>query len=254
MEVASKMRPERRLAWERCIKMALWFTVLLYWVAGAVLIITGVCVQVRLHNAFLILKEAASGVAVTVTVIGLLIIILSGFGAIALFRSNKAMIKLFTGLLVLLLIAEILIVVTAYACRITLHQTVSKNFMKILNNYDKKVQITKGVDIFQAQFQCCGVDNFTDWQNTTFGLISSSIPKSCCRVPVENCVTNLNDLFGINQQGCLLKLKTWTERNVSALGGLAVLVIIGQVTGIALCYILLKIINENYVIIEYSHH
>lgn len=58
------------------------------------LITTGVCVQVKLHYAFVVLNEAASGVAVTVTVIGVLIIILSGFGAIALFKSNKTMIKL----------------------------------------------------------------------------------------------------------------------------------------------------------------
>lgn len=57
------------------------------------LITTGVCVQVKLHYAFVVLNEAASGVAVTVTVIGALIIMLSGFGAIALFRSSKAMIK-----------------------------------------------------------------------------------------------------------------------------------------------------------------
>ncbi|XP_032067874.1 tetraspanin-6-like [Thamnophis elegans] len=251
MEVASKMRAERRITWKRCIKFALWMTVLLYWVAGVVLIITGVCFQVKLHNAFLVLNEAASGVAVTITVIGALIIILSGFGAIALFSSNKAMIKLFTGLLVLLLITEILIVATAYACRLKLHQTISKDFMRILNKYDNKVQITKGVDTLQAEFQCCGVENYTDWQNTTFGLLSSSVPKSCCKVPMESCVTDLNqNIVGINQEGCLLKLKTWTERNISALGGLAVFVIVGQVTGIMLCYILLKVTNEDYDIIE----
>ncbi|XP_034288626.1 tetraspanin-6-like [Pantherophis guttatus] len=245
------MRAERRISWEWCIKIALWLTVLLYWVAGVVLIVTGVCVQVKLHNAFVVLNEAASGVPVTITVIGVLIIILSGFGAIALFRSNKAMIKLFTGLLVLLLITEILVVATSYACRIKLLQTVSKDFVRILNKYDKIVQITKGVDTLQAEFQCCGAENYSDWQNTTFGLLSSSVPKSCCKVPVESCVTDLNeDMVGINQEGCLLKLKTWTERNISALGGLAVLVVFGQVTGIMLCYILLKIINEDYDIIE----
>ncbi|XP_013911788.1 PREDICTED: uncharacterized protein LOC106540994 [Thamnophis sirtalis] len=192
-------------------------------VAGVVLIITGVCFQVKLHNAFLVLNEAASGVAVTITVIGALIIILSGFGAIALFSSNKAMIKLFTGLLVLLLITEILIVATAYACRLKLHQTISKDFMRILNKYDNKVQITKGVDTLQAEFQCCGVENYTDWQNTTFGLLSSSVPKSCCKVPMESCVTDLNqNIVGINQ----------------------------EVTGIMLCYILLKVTNEDYDIIE----
>uniref|UniRef100_A0A8C6YK68 Tetraspanin n=1 Tax=Naja naja TaxID=35670 RepID=A0A8C6YK68_NAJNA len=211
------------------------------------LIITGVCVQVKLHNAFVVLNEAASGIGVTIIVIGVLIIILSGFGAIALFRSSKDMIKLFTGFLVLLLITEILVVATAYMCRIKLHQTVSKDLMKILNNYDKNRLATKRVDILQAEFQCCGVENYIDWRNTTFGLRFSSVPKSCCKVPVESCVTDLNeDIVGINREGCLLKLKTWTERNISALRGLAVLIVFGQVTGILLCYILLKIINKGY--------
>ncbi|XP_026521127.1 tetraspanin-6-like [Notechis scutatus] len=215
------MRAEAIITWKWCIKIALWLTVLLYWVAGFVLIITGVCVQVKLHNAFVILNEAASGIGVTITAIGVLIIIVSGFGAIALFRSSKAMIKM-------------------------LHQTVSKDLMKILNKYEKNRQATKRVDILQAEYQCCGVKNYTDWQNTTFGLRFSSVPKSCCKMPVESCVTDLNeDIVGINQEGCLLKLKTWTERNISALGGLAILIVFGQVTGILLCYILLKIINED---------
>ncbi|XP_026563656.1 tetraspanin-6-like [Pseudonaja textilis] len=240
------MRAEGIIIWEWCIKIALWLTVLLYWVAGGVLIITGVCVQVKLHNAFVILNEAASGIGVTITAIGVLIIILSGFGAIALFRSSKAMIKMFTGFLVVFLITEILIVATAYVCRVKLQQTVSKDLMKILNKYEKNRQATKRVDILQAEYQCCGVKNYTDWQNTTFGLRFSSVPKSCCKVPVESCVTDLNeDIIGINQEGCLLKLNTWTERNISALGGLAILTVFGQVTGILLCYILLKIINKD---------
>ncbi|ETE69983.1 hypothetical protein L345_04210, partial [Ophiophagus hannah] len=133
------------------------------------------------------------------------------------------MIKLFTGFLVLLLITEILVVATAYMCRIKLHQTVSKDLMKILNKYDKNRQATKTVDILQAEFQCCGVENYIDWQNTTFGLRFSSVPKSCCKVPVESCVTDLNeDIVGINQ----------------------------EVTGILLCYMLLKIINKDYDNIE----
>ncbi|XP_058050799.1 tetraspanin-6-like [Ahaetulla prasina] len=235
MDVARKMTAEKRSSWEWCIKIALWMIVLVYWVAGGVLIITGVCIQVKLQNAFVVLNEAASGVPVTITVIGALILILSGFGAIALFISNKAMIKLFTGLLVLFLITETLVVATAYACRIKLLQTVSKDFMRILNKYDKIVVVTKGVDNLQAEFQCCGVENYSDWRNTTFGLRSSSVPKSCCKVPVENCVTLLNkDMVGVNQEGCLLKLKLWTERNISTLGGLAVLIVIGQVSIIGL--------------------
>ncbi|KAM6461608.1 tetraspanin-6-like [Liasis olivaceus] len=245
------MEAKGTIKWERCIKILLWLTVLLYWVSGVVLIITGVSVQVKLRDTFVVLTEAASGIPVIVTVIGVLIILLSGFGAIALLRSNTKMIKLFTGLLLVLLITEIIVGATAYAYREKLYQTSSKDFVKILNKYSGELRITKGVDMLQTEFQCCGAENYTDWLNTTFGLLSSSVPRSCCKVPVESCVTDLSKyIVGINQQGCFLKLKNWIERHISAFGGVGVLLVFGQLTGILLCYILLKILKENYASID----
>ncbi|XP_062974725.1 tetraspanin-6-like [Elgaria multicarinata webbii] len=245
------MNGKETVSWERFVKSYLWLAILLYWISGVVLMCIGVSIQVKLHDTFIVLNEAASGVPVIITVVGILTVLVSTFGAVALLKGNPKMIKWFTGILLILLIIEIVLGVAAYAYREKLHQTLLKDVLKTLDKYNRELQITKGVDNLQTQFQCCGVEKYTDWLNTTFGSLSSSVPRSCCKIPVENCVTDINkDTIGINKQGCFLKLKSWIEEHIAVFRGFAVFVGLAQLTGILFCYLLLKILVENYTSIE----
>ncbi|XP_044293882.1 tetraspanin-6-like [Varanus komodoensis] len=237
--------------WESFVKISLWLAILLYWISGIVLTCIGVSIQVKLHDTFTVLDDAASGVPVIITVVGMLIILVSTIGAVALLKCNPKMIKWFIGLLLIQLIIEIALGMAACTYREKVHQTLLKDVLKTLEKYNGELQITKGVDSLQTQFQCCGAQNYTDWLNTTFGSLSSSVPRSCCKVPVESCVTDLSkDTLGINKKGCVLKLKNWVEEHITIFGGIAMFVGLAQLTGILFCYLLLKLLKENYTSIE----
>ncbi|KAJ6665475.1 hypothetical protein lerEdw1_003316 [Lerista edwardsae] len=185
---------------ERLVKVCLWITLLFYWISGILLTCLGVSAQVKLHETLLVLNEAASGIPVIVTVVGAILVLVSAFGTIALLKLNLTMIKM-------------------------LDQTLSSDFLKTLDKYSRELQITKGVDGIQRQFQCCGAENYTDWLNTTFGSLSSSVPTSCCKVSVESCDTDLSmDTADIYQQGCVLKLKNWVEENMAVFGGMGIFI------------------------------
>ncbi|KAH0621308.1 hypothetical protein JD844_022453, partial [Phrynosoma platyrhinos] len=200
-------------------------------ISGVVLMCIGVSIQVKLRDTFVVLNEAASEVPAIITVVGTLIIIIASFGAIALLKCNPKMIKVFTGILLAHLSAGIVVGAVAYAYREKLHQTLLKDVLKTLDKYSEELQITKAVDSLQRQFQCCGAENYTDWLNTTFGALSSSVPRSCCKVPVESCVTDLNKYpVGINQQGCVLKVKNWFEEHIFVFGGVGIFLGLTQVS------------------------
>ncbi|XP_066467969.1 tetraspanin-6-like [Tiliqua scincoides] len=236
---------------ERLVKMCLWLILLFYWISGVLLMCLGLSVQVKLRDTLLVLNEAVSGIPVIVTVVGAVLVLVSAFGAIALLKLNSKMIKMFTGLLLALLLVEIIVAVSAYSYRRKLHQTLLNDFLNTLDKYSKDLQIMKGVDGIQRQFQCCGAKNYTDWLNTTFGSLSSSVPMSCCKVPVENCDIDLSrDTADINQQGCVLKLKSWVEENMAVFGGIGIFIGLIQLTGILLCGLLLRILKDNYTSLE----
>nr|XP_056717063.1 tetraspanin-6-like [Euleptes europaea] len=232
---------------ERFIKIGLWLIILLSWISGVVLMCVGVSVQVKIHDTFVVVNESASGVPVIIMTVGTMIILVSTFGAVALQKHNPRMIKLFIGMLLAVLLVETIVVASAYSYRKKLHQTLLRSFLETLDKYNLDLPVTKAVDSLQRQFQCCGAENYTDWLNTTFGSLSPTVPASCCKLDMKSCVTDLSKQgANINQQGCVLKLKSWVEEHIMIFGGIGLFIGLTQLTGIVLCYMLLRMLKENY--------
>ncbi|CAM4533814.1 unnamed protein product [Lepidochelys olivacea] len=257
------------------IKVCLYFIDLFYWVSGVVLLCIGVSVQMKLHDAFVLVNETSSGVPVIITIVGGVIISVSAFGAIAILKSSHTMIKVylslergtmfpllqssetspvlhtlskFTGMLLIIFLIEIIVGISAYAYRAKLHDNLLRSFLKTLDKYNRESQVTKGIDHLQENFQCCGAQNYTDWFNTTFGSLSSAVPNSCCKMVTKSCGMNLsNDTANINQQGCIQKLKKWAEEHIALIGGVCISVGFAQLLGILFSYMLLRLLNEDYV-------
>ncbi|XP_067405724.1 tetraspanin-7-like isoform X1 [Emydura macquarii macquarii] len=230
------------------IKVCLCFLGLFYWVSGVVLMCIGVAVQMKLHETFMVMNEASSGVPVIITIVGGVIISISAFGAIAILKSSHTMTKLFTGMLMIIFSIEIIVGISAYACREKLHDNLLRGFLKTLDKYNRDSQITREVDNLQENFQCCGAQNYTDWFNTTFGSLNSAVPNSCCKIITKSCGTNLsNDAANINQQGCVQKLKKWAEEHIAHIGGVGISVGFAQLLGILFSYMLLRTLKEDYV-------
>nr|XP_006137794.1 CD63 antigen-like [Pelodiscus sinensis] len=230
------------------IKVCLYFIDLFYWVSGVILLCIGVSAQTKLHDTFMVVNDASSGVPVIITIVGGVIISVSAFGAIAILKSNHMMIKVFTGMLLIIFLIEIIVGISAYAYRGKLHDNLLKSFLKSLDKYNRDSHVTKGVDNLQENFQCCGAQNYTDWFNTTFGSLSSAVPNSCCKIITISCGMNLStDAANINQQGCIPKLKKWAEEHIVFVGGVGLSVGFVQLFGILYSYMLLRILKEDYV-------
>ncbi|XP_039350980.1 CD63 antigen-like isoform X1 [Mauremys reevesii] len=234
------------------VKVCLCFIDLFYWVSGVMLLCIGVSVQMKLHDTFMVVNEASSGVPVIITIVGGVIISISAFGAIAILKSNHTMIKVFTGMQLIIFLIEIIVGISAYAYRGKLHDNLLRSFLKTLDKYNRESQVTKGVDHLQENFQCCGAQNYTDWFNTTFGSLNSAVPNSCCKVITKSCGLNLsNDAANINQQGCIQKLKKWAGEHIALIGGVCISVGFAQLLGILFSYMLLRLLNEDYVNLDY---
>ncbi|NXV79864.1 TSN3 protein, partial [Atlantisia rogersi] len=68
------------------------------------------------------------------------------------------------------------------------------------------------VDTVQRKLQCCGVQNYRDWLNTTvaswhLSAEKAHVPESCCKEKYSPCRGDVRHLDNLFQEGCLRKLE-----------------------------------------------
>ncbi|KAM4026453.1 CD151 antigen-like [Anomaloglossus baeobatrachus] len=202
----------------------------------------------KLSDVSIVVAETSSGAPMVLTIVGMIIFFLSGFGAMAVIKENNLLIKIFTGIMLLVFAAEIVVGLSAYSYRDTLHRSLQSRFLKVMNKYGAEKQITRGVDGVQQGFQCCGAQNFTDWFNVSSGMYDSSVPSSCCRTPREKCGEDaLGRSESLYQEGCVLKMKMWISEHFDVIGAVGIGLGFTQILGILFSCLLVKMLQDNYV-------
>ena len=157
--------------------------------------------------------------------IGFIIITVYFLGCCGVFSGNPCMIYSFSGILGLIFLAEIAIVITLFVfsshAKETVRVTLKDNLEKYFTSNEKIYKF--GWDKVQKSFSCCGVNNYTDWTNTTFFNENGKIvPNSCCKtVCNKGGVDTLNDTESINQDGCFSVFENYLEKNIDWIGAIA---------------------------------
>lgn len=226
-----------------CIKAALFFVILIFWVTGVTFICIGALVQLRLSAVSVVLAETSSGVPLVLAIIGVVIFFLSGFGAFAILRESNVLIKIFAVIMLLVFVVEIVVGISAFTYTDQFRNFVSRRFLKVLHQYGQEPQITSAVDSLQQEFQCCGAQNFTDWLNTT-----SSVPKSCCRTAQLPCGKDtLDHIDNLFREGCVVKMRSWISQHIGLIGAVGLGFGFSQMVGILLSWLLVTYLRESYV-------
>ncbi|XP_075034794.1 CD151 antigen-like isoform X2 [Mixophyes fleayi] len=217
-------------------------------VTGIVLICLGASVQTKLADISMVITETSAGAPLILAVVGIVIIFLSGFGALAAVKENKILLKAFTGVLLLVFAIEILVGISAYSYRDKLQSNVIQRFNNLLNKYGADKEVTRGVDYVQQELRCCGTNNFTDWFSSSSGLFTNSVPTSCCRIIQQKCgEAALENREKLYPEGCVIKMKQWISEHVELIGAVGVGLGISQILGILFSCLLAKILQKKYV-------
>lgn len=159
--------------------------------------------------------------------IGGLIMIIGFLGCCGAIRESQCMLGCFFFLLFIifavLLGAGIWAVISKDEVRTIVRKVLNKQIQQAC---DPKVPNSKSVNFLnhvQDQFQCCGVDGITDYNDFTNCNVSKSEP--CGAEEINN--------------GCLDKASAWFEQNILIVAGvaigIAVVLILGMIFSIVLC-------------------
>ncbi|KAK3587690.1 hypothetical protein CHS0354_042475 [Potamilus streckersoni] len=173
------------------------------------------------------------------------------FGCCGGCYKNKCMLFLYGVIIVVLLVAEIIVIGLLYGKKDIIKQPL-KDGLKDYRGANGTDLLSLGWNIVMLQFQCCGVDNYTDfsagkyWKTTTYNgtLLTFSTPPLCCKEPAKNLPTcalsTFNEAVSNAYIGCFNKIWDISLGNITMAVGILVACGVFQILLIAFAYIIYK--------------
>jgi len=161
------------------------------------------------------------------------IFLLSFLGYCGAVKESRFLLGFYTFLLTLIFILEIVavcVVLFYYGPQIEdetkklLKDNLEKNYM----SPDDKKNLTGTMDEFMTRFQCCGINNSTDFKNVL--ALKGSYPAACCKKGSdgEGCPPSFTELNSNKDIGCYDRLKD----ELLSTGGRTWSIIVGVVVGV----------------------
>ncbi|KAI7794311.1 CD63 antigen [Triplophysa rosa] len=226
-----------------CVKYLLFFFNFIFWICGLALIVLGVIAQVSLHNTAVL--KGASGSALVLIVVGVIIFFIAFFGCCGALKENHCMVTTFAVFLSLIIITEIGAAIAVYVYRGKMNDLVNEGFKTLIKDYNTTESARKTLDGIQNELKCCGANSSDDWVN--FMPTHSSVPDSCCKNVTQNCgigaIHNDNKIY---THGCQPAIVNILKQNILWVAVAALVIAFVQIIGIVLACVLMRAIRSGY--------
>ncbi|KAI6655169.1 Tetraspanin-3-like [Oopsacas minuta] len=160
-----------------------------------------------------------------IIVVALVLVVLGVLGIIGGIIGNKAMLSIFSCILVIVMVAQIAAGVLAVVFRSEVINHLSTGLQINIQRYENSTTVRDAVDFLQSSLQCCGVTNVTDWDE-------QPLPNSCCRN--NDCETN--EPF---MTGCLSKIESTIIQSSAIAIAVAVVLALVETLGIVFACIVM---------------
>lgn len=144
----------------------------------------------------------------------------------------------FITLISVILAAGVVSLVLGLVYKDKINPELEKNMELFFQKYDGKNVDSSAVDFIQEELQCCGIKNYTSWQNTTWFKTNHTVPISCCLKNATHCTGDLKELDKIYTKGCEAKVENLLQKVLS----LSMLIILGFVIVELICLISLCVV------------
>ncbi|XP_050720937.1 CD63 antigen-like [Eriocheir sinensis] len=229
----------------------------LFFISGLVLMIVGGIAQGFFSSNMIFFHGRYETPAMGIVILGAVILVISFFGCCGAKRENVFMLRVFAGLMVLVLLLEFAVAITVAVLRPNIEELVKKNMNESMQHYgDPKDLVTISWDDLQRKHHCCGTVNYTDWRTTAYGSNSSveGVPDSCCKAPViEGCGHDIweeaTPPSQIYMTPCYKAITESARANTGAIiGGIIGLALL-QMVGVWMSCCLIRAVKERYEIL-----
>jgi tetraspanin-9 len=217
-----------------CIRHFLCFINLLFWILGSCILGVGIWLTISYETYARILPSyhilSADNLAI---IVGCFTFLIAFCGCCGAWFQNKCLLSTYLTSIVILMILEITVGTLSFAFRKSLTHTLRQELLDgIQDRYllDDSNGIKTTWDQIQLNFNCCGVNNYTDWYQISAWPSNNWVPNSCC-IPVthneteyeiedeEQCGQNPDLEFSrFRRHGCYYKIRYFVLNNLHIVG------------------------------------
>ncbi|TSM94659.1 Tetraspanin-33 [Bagarius yarrelli] len=226
------------------------------------MIAVGIYAKVAKEND--LVDTLATDPALLFLTVGFLTFIITFLGCFGALRDNAVLLKMFLGILIVILFLQIAAAVLGFLFSDLVLQRTELLMKKAIVLYREDMDLENLIDFVQKKFLCCGVKHYSDWsQNVYFNCSENNPSLEACGVPFSCCIrkqneTVFNSMCGYKTQGtgeslvkeriyingCLDRIVLWGKQNLLLVGGISISLLCLEICIISLAAVHLRQIQE----------
>ncbi|KAI4462135.1 tetraspanin [Holotrichia oblita] len=239
-----------------CVKYLIFLLNFIFWLMGGLLIGIGLYAfmdkwkltgWVKLDTVY----DVILNVSLVLMIMGGVVFIVSFAGCVGALRENTCLLKFYSLCLLIFFLLEMGIAIVGFVFPHSMQSVLEENFTdKIIHTYRDDPDLQNFIDFAQQEFRCCGLssEGYMDWsKNEYFNCTSPSVehcgvPFSCCINATDIASGLINIMCGYKVQtlsvaeaakkvwtsGCIEIVRSWAERNLYTIAGIALGVALSQ--------------------------
>uniref|UniRef100_U3F648 Tetraspanin n=1 Tax=Micrurus fulvius TaxID=8637 RepID=U3F648_MICFL len=198
---------------------------------GATLLGIGIWVTVD-SKSFLGTFGAISGtvfqfvhVGYLLIAIGAVLFLLGFLGCCGAQKESKCLLITFFSIILIIFIIEISGAVVALVYTSLAETVLQATVTKLLkDDYGKRNPVTEAWNMTMTKLKCCGLSNYTDFNDSYFYKTTNSYPGQCCNssiLTVSTTTCNETVAASFEVKGCFSQLLFEIRKNAAVVGGVA---------------------------------
>lgn len=229
-----------------CIKYFMFFINCLVLIAGLILLTMGGLGEVLYGSVRHLAHVGFSSASIILIVIGCFLTIVGFTGCHGSIRENPLTLRVFSYLLVLIILLEIVLSSWIYFAHVKVYTVLEEFVSRILSRYEMDNDIKRLIDKVQEKYSCCGAKGYDDWydsswnkhrQNSSVSIWIDSVPHSCClknTTHLKNCGYNIDTPSKpaskfVNTPGCFQYLERLVLRHMGLVVTVAITTVMVEV-------------------------
>ncbi|XP_051885780.1 tetraspanin-9 isoform X2 [Pristis pectinata] len=214
-----------------CLKYLMFVFNLIFWLCGCGLLGVGIWLSATQGNFATLAPSLPSlSAANLVIAIGTIVMVVGFLGCLGAIKENKCLLLSFFVILLTIFLMELILVILFFVYKTEVAEYAREDLKTGLSLYgtEGNIGLTNAWNIIQTEYECCGVDNSTDW-----GTIKGNnvVPDSCCQEYSKDC--GQHDSSKWFAKGCYDKIEAFVEQQTVVLGSVAMSIVLIQILGMA---------------------
>lgn len=190
-------------------------------------------------------------ISLVLIIAGAIVFVVSFAGCVGALRENTCLLKFYSLCLLIFFLLEMAVAIMGFVFPHTMQSMLEESFTdKIIHTYRDDADLQNLIDFAQQEFRCCGLssEGYMDWsKNEYFNCSSPSVercgvPFSCCinATDISSGLVNIMCGYGAQElsvaeaskkvwtSGCIEVVRSWAERNLYTIAGIALGVALSQ--------------------------